>query len=216
MGQDDTDPTGKQVLEDTADRLERTIDKQLERIADIDEKAAHTTRLVGILLALVFTLLTLVLSEGPGTIGTVSGPVKVAFIGGLGALLGSLGLAIVTYLSSRCRTGLHQDVAIYLKQGDVSVPRDDHLRFVIGSYGTMIAENNRVLLINGHRFRTALGSLLAGILFLSAAGMLYFAGLVGTPAWLVIGATAVVALSINLYFAKEKFMTQSAHSDDNG
>lgn len=213
MAQDSELPDNPTLL-DATDRLERTIDLQVERLADLDEKAAHTTRLVGILLALVFTLLTLVLREGPASLGAVTMAVQVTFVLGLGALLVSLLLAIVTYLSSRCRIGLHQTVASFLRDHGGSVSLGSHLRFVLGSYGVMIAENKRAIHQNARLFRTSLGSLLSGVLFLSAAGLLYFGHVTGRRAWVVTVATIGAAFVLNWILAQETFMENPPHVDD--
>lgn len=215
MGVDDGSSSGTQEpLLDAANRLERTIDKQLEIVADIDDKAVHTSRLVGILLALVFTLITLIIREGPRSLGHMTVPVQVAFALGLAALLLALGFAVVTYLSSRCRIGLHETVALYLQEHVDAVTHEEHLRWVVGSYGTMIRENNRVLHTNARQFRNSLGSLLTGVLFLSAAGVLYFGGIAAPIGWLILSITGAMAVSINRILMKEKFMPHAPHSDD--
>ncbi|MDZ7730965.1 MAG: hypothetical protein U5K37_08705 [Natrialbaceae archaeon] len=200
---------------DAADRLERTIDKQLNTIAEIDEKAAHTTRLVGILLALVFTLLTLVLREGTESLGTVTAGVQWAFVLGLGLTLLSLGLSIITYLSSRCRVGLHHEVAGFLTTTNRPVTRSDHLQMVVGSYGSIVAENERVLEMNARRFKYSLTSLLCGICFLAVAGTLYFASVSGGLAATAVVGTTIVSGFLSWYILQEKFMRLPPHSDDN-
>lgn len=211
-----SDDSAHATLVDGTNRLEQTLENQLERLADLDEKAANVTRLVGILLALVFTLLTLVLNEGPGAHGAVSLPAQLSVLLGLAALLTSLGFAIGTYLSSRYRVGLHRDVATYLRTSEGAIPLEDHLRLVIGSYETMISENRLVLRSNAYRFRTALGSLLSGILFLSTTGLLYFGRMVGRPAWLLFVVTGGLTVSICVIIAKEMFMPIPSHRDDDG
>lgn len=200
---DDPDP-----YLDAADRLERAIETQISIINGIDDKAEHVTRLVGILIGLVFSVLSLVANLDAVVIGTTSIPVEVAFVFGILSLLFAMGAAIVTYLSSRFRIGLDYSVGYYLSESD-EADFQTHIQRVLGSYGEIIEENKKVIESNSARFRGTLSFLLIGVLFLSAAGILYLGQLSTREAWAGFTVTVLLAAGGAWYILTGKYLTLS-------
>lgn len=128
---------------DAADRLEHTIDTQVSIINGIDDKAEHITRLIGVLLGLVFSLLSLIVNFDSINVGGTTWPVEVAFVLGILFLLVAMAAAIVTYLSSRFRIGLDYTVGHYLSNPETDTDFDTHIRRVLRSYGDIIKNNKK-------------------------------------------------------------------------
>lgn len=198
----DSDP-----YHDAADRLERTIDTQVEIINGIDNKAEHVTRLIGILIGLVFSVLSLVANFDSVTIGATTLPVELAFIFGILSLLISMAGAIITYLSSRFRIGLHYNVGYFLSNEDSEIDSETHIRRVLGAYGSMLEENKEVIEVNSKRFRRTLCFLLIGVLFLSTAGSLYIGQVTGLEGWIGFGIAVILATIAAWYIFTGRYLT---------
>ncbi|USZ67632.1 hypothetical protein NGM10_12955 [Halorussus salilacus] len=193
---------------DAADRLERAIDTQISIINGIDNKAEHITRLVGILVGLVFSVLSLVSNLDGIEISTTTVPTEIAFTLGILSLLVAMGAAIVTYLSSRFRVGLDYTVGYYLSESDETDFRT-HVQRVLGSYGEIIEENKRVIEVNSRRFRRTLYFLLVGVLFLSTAGILHLGDFTKQVDWAGLVGTTLLAVAVAWYILTGKYLTLS-------
>lgn len=201
---------------DAADRLEGQIETQVSIINSIDDKSEHVTRLIGILIGLVFSVLSLVVNYKPAQFGEATLPIELAFIFGIASLLLAMGAAIVTYLSSRFRIGLHYTVGYYLSDPDDDVDFDVHIRRVCGSYGQVIEENKQVIETNSKRFRRALSFLLIGVLFLSAAGSLYLGGFSKQRAWYGFGVSILITVVTGWYILTGKYLTLEREETSHG
>lgn len=201
---------------DAADRLERAIETQISIINGIDDKAEHITRLIGILIGLVFSVLSLVANLDTVEIGTTTLPVEFAFTLGILSLLVAMGAAIVTYLSSNFRIGLDYSVGYYLSESEEADFRT-HIQRVLGSYGEIIEENKRVMEMNSRRFRRTLYFLLVGVLFLSAAGIFHLGELTEQESWEGFAVTVLLAGGAAWYILTGKYLTLSPtinHNND--
>ena len=167
-------PTDDAEIDPERDLLERYEDMvliQIETINGIDEKAASVSRLVGLLGGLVLTAV----SVG-STVDLVelSEATAVAFSmlgAGIVALFVSLVLAIITYLSSKFRYGPAADMGEFV--ADYSLDRREYRHVLLRMYSSVLRENKRVVDTNATRFKWCLTSLLAGLIFLFAAGILF-------------------------------------------
>lgn len=166
---------------DAADRLERVIDVQTERLHGIDDKAEHVTRLVCVLLGIALSVLSLAVKFGWTGPTTVMPVAALAFGTGVICLLASLGGAIVTYLNSRVRIGLDENVGLLLSTEQYAISTDEYEKRLLGAYGHEIRQNKRVRRTNVLRFRRTLVLLLVGVVYLTLSAVLS------------IGATASVA-----------------------
>lgn len=194
---------------DAADRLERTMETQISVINGIDNKAEHITRLIGILIGLVFSVLSVVANLDSVEIGTTTVPVEITFILGILSLLTAMGAGIVTYLSSRFRIGLNHNVGYYLSESD-EVEFRTHIQRVLGSYGEIIEENKQVMEMNSRRFRRTLYFLLVGVLFLSASGVFHLGQLTKQEAWTGLITTVLLAIGVAWYILTGKYLTLSS------
>lgn len=203
-------------LIDASDRLERVIERQLSTIDGIDDKAAHVTRLIGILIGLVFGVLSLAINVDPGSLPRADLPVKLAFILGMTGLLAAMGAAIITYLSSKFRSGLHFDVGYFLSEPDAETTFDSHLRRVLGTYAEIIEANELVITANSSRFRLTLLLLLVGVLFLSVTGAMYLSQLNGWISWTMLLVAIGLGIVATWYFLTGRYLTLDGVGGMNG
>lgn len=203
-------------LVDASDRLERVIERQVMTINGIDDKAAHVTRLIGILIGLVFGVLSLVINGDQGSLPRPDLPVQLALMLGMTGLLAAMGAAIVTYLSSKFRSGLHYDVGYYLSQPDPHLMFDGHLRRVLGSYAEIIEQNTQVIETNSKRFQRTFRLLLLGVLFLSIKGAMSLGGMGRWSSWTLLLITIGLGIVTTWYILTERYLTLDGVTERNG
>jgi hypothetical protein len=192
---------------DTADRLAGQIQTQIDTIEGIDDKAEHLTRLIGILIGLVFSVLSLVVNADTIQLTQPTSGTRITFLLGIVCLLAAMGAAMVTYLNSRYRAGLHYNVGYYVSDKEESVDFNVHIKRVCGSYATVIEQNKAVIEVNSTRFRRALYLLLIGVLFLATAGSIYLGGLTEQQSWGGFVVAGLLALLIGWYFFTGRYLT---------
>lgn len=203
--QDENDELGPYV--DAADRLERSLDVQIDQLSDIDTKAEHVTRLVGVLLGAILTLLSLAARLSRVELGHPSHAVILAFAIGVASLLASMGAAILTYLSSKYKIGLHESAGRLLSRSDYETDMDQHVRRVLGAYAHNIQQNRQVIQTNAQRFRYTLLYLLIGIVYLATAGSLYLAPHDAAISRVVFALASVFAVGIAYYVLTGRYLT---------
>lgn len=157
---------------DAADRLERVIDVQLARLDGINERAEHVTRLVGVLLGLALSILSLGVQFQHVDVASTTPVTAFAFALGSIGLLAAMVAAVVTYLNSRVRIGLDQNVGLLLSTEQYSISAEVYDRRLLGTYGHNIRQNESVIEANARRFRLSLVLLLVGVVYLTLAVVL--------------------------------------------
>lgn len=191
---------------DAADRLERAMDTQIRIIEGIDDKAEHVTRLIALLIGVIFSVVSLLtrLSQAPSTPPPFM--VLLAFGMGVGGLLVSMGAGVITYLGSRYRIGLHHDVGEILSDPSYATDMPEHVRNVLGSYAFVIGQNRRVVESNVYWFRLTLLFLLYGMSFVALSGFLYVGGFESpVPRNAVVGAS-LLSLGVGYYVLSGSFL----------
>lgn len=152
---------------DAADRLERAMDTQIQIIEGIDTKAEHVTRLIALLLGILFSVISFVTQLRQTPFVPPPSMVLATFGIGVGSLLVSMIAAVVTYLSSQYKIGLRGDIGEFLSDPSVSTNLPEHVRNVLGIYAFVIGQNRQVIETNVFWFRLTLLFLLYGISFVS-------------------------------------------------
>lgn len=158
---------------DTANRLERSIDVQIRTIEGIDEKAKHVTRLLGVLVGVVLSVLSLGLQTDRILLSEVGALTLLAFGVGIGSLLLSMAAATITYLNSRFLVGLDERAGSLLSDPAVETSSERHFHRLVGGYSHAIEINRYVIRANSRRFRRTLVLLLSGVVYLSTAAVLF-------------------------------------------
>lgn len=195
---------------DTADRLERNLDVQSNTLNEIDKKAEHVTRLLGILIGLVLSVVSLGLQLGVGERGGLSSVALQTFLGftaGITFLVSSMAAAIVTYLSSKFKIGLNSTAGHLLQNPDYETEMDQHIRRVIGTYAYNIDQNREVIEANSKRFRRTLVLLLLGVAYLATSGVLFVGFESGIAAWSVLGITTLASGILAWYILSGRYLT---------
>lgn len=192
---------------DAADRLERVIDTQIATIEGIDTKAEHVTRLVAILLGAVLSLVSVSVQFDGFEAGALPGPVVLLGATGVVSLVLAMAGAIVTYLSSEFKMGLHPGVGRLLSRPEHRTTPGRHVRRVLGTYGHAIEQNRRVIDTNSARFRWTLVFLLDGVSLLSLGTLIFVSGVRGTDAWVGVGCAGVVLVASARYILTGSYLT---------
>jgi fatty acid desaturase len=164
--------SGFSAKEDLADRYQEMLDSQLSAIENFDTKAWRVARLVGILLGVLFTGVSVFSSQVSVDLTVEYLPVIIAVGTGVSALIISLIFAALCILSTTAGFGLRVELADALNEGGVD--EEDYPGLVTKSYSKNIENNIKVMRAKGRRLRYALSALVAGILTLLAGGVLLF------------------------------------------
>lgn len=172
---------------DLANRYQDMLDSQLSAIENFDTKAWRVARLVGILLGVLFTSVSVFSPEVAVQLTVEYFPVIIAVSVGVSSLVVSLIFAALCILSTTAGFGLKVELADALNEGDVN--QEDYPGFVTKSYSNNIENNIKVMRAKGRRLRYALSALVAGVLTLSTGGVLLFVTL---GYWAQIGLLVVV------------------------
>ncbi|MCF2165555.1 hypothetical protein KVP04_05565 [Halobacterium salinarum] len=197
----------EESLEDAVDRFERTLNHQIQIINEIDKKAEHVTRLIGLLVGAILSVLAVAFRINNGQVSPPNLPIWVAFSAGVFLLISSMTFSIITYLSSRFKIGLHYQPAQLLNQSDYDVKKEKHIRRVIGTYGHNLKKNKRVIEVNSSRFRYSLVSLLDGITFMSLSGILFIGSVSTCWSWVALCVLALIAFFLSWYILTGNYLT---------
>lgn len=159
------------ALDVTYEEARRVIEHQLDSVSDIDNKAAHTLRVLFVLFGLLITassLLVNTLLRRPATeLAAAKQFVNTFTAGGVASLLLSLFVAIWTYNETRTRSGLSPSAISSLSQDD---SRERRFRQLFSQFPKWMVHNevairrDSTLLFTSH-FTMFIGivSLIAGI-----------------------------------------------------
>lgn len=163
---------------DAANRLERTLDTQIQAIRDIDSRAGYITRLIAILLGVVVSAgsIAATLAVDNGSVPTFSPVTSLMTVIAAVALLGTMMSAIITYLNSHPVAGLEYRTAELLSNPAYETDMDTHVRRVLGVYAHALRVNAEVIHANSVRFRRVLTLLLVGLIYGTATALLLLLG----------------------------------------
>jgi len=192
---------------DAADRLERVIDAQNATLDRIDDKSGRIARLLGILLGVVLSSVSLGIQLDGIRFGLLARPIRLAFGVGTAFLLSSLAAAVVTLLSSRLRIGLTPITGEVLSNPNHEVETGTHLSRVVGTYAYSIRQNRRVIETNVRRLRRTLVLFLVGELYVGLSVVLFVTNTVGRGAWLTLGVLSLVAVVFARYVLSGRYLT---------
>lgn len=178
---------------DAANRLERTLEDQIQAIRDIDSRAGYITRLVAILLGAVVSAgsIAATLAVENGALPHFSPVTLLMTILAAVALLGTMMASIITYLNSHPVAGLEYRTAELLSNSAYETDMDTHVRRVLGVYAHALRINAEVIHANSVRFRLALTLLLVGLIYGTATALLLLLG----NEWLLLEALAFLVVT---------------------
>lgn len=185
-----TEMRGIAAKQDLADRYQKMLDSQLTAISNFDTKAWRVARLVGILLGVFITGVSIFSSEVAIQLSIAVLPVIGSVAAGLVALMISLIFAILSILSTTASFGLTVELSDALNEGELD--KEDYPGIITKSYSKNIENNIKVMRAKGRRLRYSLSSLIFGIVALSTGAFLLFVSL---GIWEQIGILVVLGIS---------------------
>lgn len=186
-------------------RYEQMIETQIETINGIDDKAANTGRLIGVLSGLLLTAASIAVSTN--AIAFTEATVGAFLMLGIGivALFTSLVFAIITYLSSKFVYGPPAGLGEHM--ADYRVNSQEYRDALLRGYSTGISANRRVVDENSRRFKWCLTALLVALLFLFGSGILLVLPENHLPDGAVILGFTIIALLLVWYIVREEYLT---------
>ena len=146
---------------DLLNRYDQMIATQIEIINGIDDKAAFTGRLIGLLGGLILTAISVVAGTDTieSSVPTAASLVLLAI--GVLALFVSLVLAIITYLSSKFAYGPTAGLGKFMAEHQVDPQQ--YRDALLDGYSEAIVDNRRVVQRNARRFKYCLTALLVPV-----------------------------------------------------
>lgn len=187
---------------DAIDRFQRTIDVQLQLLDGIDNKAQRVSQYTVILVGVIFTAVSLIPETNALSFEHASTAIVFAFLGGITGLIVAIGWSIITYISSVQEYGPDRGFGYDVADGTLDPPL--YREALLVSYSDAVARNRLVIDTNAQRFKNALAALMAGIVYVSAAGaMLLIPG--GFPIDLIV----LVGVTVPTYVVVEKIYREA-------
>lgn len=189
---------------DLIERYDDMIERQVETLSAVDDKAAQATRLIALLLGLLLSVVSFVTRTGQTTpVDTV--PVFVFLTATVGAYVAALLLAILTYLSSSFEYGPSSHLGAFMAQ--YSIPDDEYVSAMLAGYSETVQRNKAVVVNNARRFQWCLSALLVGVVNTAgAAVLLLLGGSLYVDTVVLIGSTLVSGVTAR-YVLQEEYLT---------
>lgn len=201
MTGDGTEPTETRF--DLIDRFERNVDMQAALLGEIDAKAGRIARLIALVLGVVISALSIGVRLGTGP-PEATVPMLVTFWLGIAGLMVSMSSAIITYLSSNIKLGIHPASAINLEEP--SIDRPTYSRLVMNSYTNTLEMNRRVLDVNARRLQFTLASLVVGTGCMGLTALLYVAIDTERGQWLTVSIGSVAILAVAGFILSGRYL----------
>ncbi|GAA0448966.1 hypothetical protein MUK72_15135 (plasmid) [Halococcus dombrowskii] len=210
------DNSDVQPYVDAADRIERTLDAQIQKIQDVDSRAGFITRLVAILLGVIVSVVSVLVTLSANDGGTILPLSNVTAAAGIIASLGLLGamvMGIITYLSSRQAAGLGHETADMLSEPEFQIAMEDHLKTTLAAYDVALQTNERIIKMNAIRLRYTLTLLVIGVVYgtVTAASLVVGAGGVSVTLLIV---TTIVMGTVVWYIITGKYKPKQPQVED--
>jgi uncharacterized membrane protein YoaK (UPF0700 family) len=195
------------VKQDAIDRFESVIERQINLLNDIDNKAQNLIQYTSVFLGLVFTAVSFVVRaevfrEAPPL-------VELLFLFGIASLLIAVGFAVYTYLSSVTIYGLARSYGERVADGDVTP--EEYRTEVLNAYSYAVGENKEVIDANARRFRYSSAFLLIGLLNLSASGFLLLIPLPQIVRFLCVAFVVSTSIAVFYYIYDERYLVLERH-----
>lgn len=190
---------------DLLQRYERMIQTQITTIDGIDEKAAATSRLVGLLVGLLLSAVSIVAGFENVRITFATGALLATVALSVVCFFVSLVYAVVTYLSSEFAYGPTASLGNVLASNDVA--SNSYRRLLLTGYSDAIRANRRVVRTNATRFERSLAAFLGGIVFLFAAGILIVLPLTPLMEWGLLVVCCLVVGRLIVFVVGQEYLT---------
>ncbi|WP_226011839.1 hypothetical protein [Halomicrobium salinisoli] len=196
-----------------AEKYDRMVESQLSALSNVDTNAWRAARLIGVLLGILLTGLSIV-AQGENAEVTFSPAVLIFFTLGVISLLVSLVFAAVSILNVKVGYGPGTRLTDGLTDGDVSP--EAYPAIVSKNLAKNIKKNNRVLSSKADKLRYTYNFLIVGLVsFSTGVGLLII-----SPVWegvfAVSLASVLVMLGISHYILNKKYDGEAEGTEHDG
>ena len=193
-----------------AEKYDRMVESQLSALTNVDTNAWRAARLIGILLGILLTGLSIV-AQGENTAVTFSPAMLIFFTLGVVSLLVSLVFVAVSILNVKVGYGPGTHLTDGLTDGEVSP--EAYPGIVSKNLAKNINKNNRVLSSKADKLRYTYNFLIVGLVaFSTSVGLL-----ITSPDWIgIVGISIVsvmVMLGISYYILCKKYDHETEGAD---
>ncbi|MFY4814883.1 hypothetical protein ACOJIV_19635 [Haloarcula sp. AONF1] len=214
MSEDDSSEDDKQNPHlHLSEKYDRMVESQLSALSNVDTNAWRAARLIGIILGILLTGLSLI-AQGENPAVTFSPAVLIFLALGVTSLLISLVFAAVSILNVEVGYGPGTHLTDGLTEGDVSP--EAYPGIVSKNLAKNIEKNNRVLSAKADKLRYTYNFLIVGLIsFSTAVGILIISP---SRVLTIIGGlcSGAIITGITYYIIGKKYDTDSENVDSDG
>lgn len=193
-----------------AEKYDRMVESQLSALTNIDTNAWRAARLIGILLGILLTGLSIV-AQGENTAVAFSLPMLLFFALGIISLLVSLGFAAVSILNVEVGYGLGTHLTDGLTNGDVSP--DSYPGIVSKNLAKNIEKNTRVLSSKADKLRYTYNFLIVGLVAFSTGVGFLIASPSRVGIFTLSLVSVLVMLGVSCYILWKKYDDEAERAD---
>jgi len=196
---------------DLANRYEEMIQRQVENLWNIDTKAWRAARLIGLLIGVFLTGISILPGESGGGISqNLSLAAKVSILGGIALLLVSLFLAMVGILNVKAGYGPNTSLSKAIKNGQVE---DEEYPMILSvGLAKSIRMNRRVMGNKADYLRYCFASMYSGIVLLTIGIILPIFQISGCIGIGLVVAGSAAAIFSGYFITSESY--ESSNSED--
>ena len=190
---------------DLLDRYESMVERQIDTVDEIDEKAATTMRVLALIIGALLSVFIFFGGEQSSISFSLETLIPIVWISsGIVALLASFAFCIHTYLSSRMLFGPKAVLGEVLASHRVA--SEDYENVLLRGFATAIDTNKEVIRVNSRRFKRALLAFWIGIVGLGTGfGFLVFRFSIAADIVLSAPVVAVIVYYAR-YIIRERYM----------
>ena len=192
------------------ERYERVVESQLSALTNVDTNAWRAARLIGILLGILLTGLSIV-AQGDTEV-TFSLPALLFFTVGIMSLLLSLLFATVSILNVEVGYGPGTDITDGLTNGEIS--SEGYPAVVSKSLANSIKKNKTVLSSKADKLRYTYNFLIVGLVSFSTAGSFLIISPSTGGVIAVIVCSIAAMISVSHYIINKKYESENNRDDE--
>lgn len=194
-----------------SEKYDRMVESQLSALSDVDKNAWRAARLIGILLGILLTGLSVV-SQGENT-GLSSSPEFLFFIAiGIVLLLCSLAFAAISILNVEVGYGPGTHISDGLTNGEVSP--ESYPAIVSKNLAKNIDKNNRVLTSKADKLRYTYNFLIVGLIALSTGIGFLIVSLDKIAILIISGLSLIMMVGISYYILCKKYDNEAKNDNE--
>lgn len=192
------------------EKYDRMVESQLSALTNVDTNAWRAARLIGILLGILLTGLSVV-SQGQNTAVAFSPAVLIFHTLGIISLLVSLAFAAISILNVKVGYGPGTHLTDGLTDGDISP--ESYPNIVSKNLAKNIEKNNRVLSSKADKLRYTYNFLIVGLVAFSTGVGFLITSLGQVSIFAVSIVSVLVMLGVSYYVLWKKYDNEAERTD---